>query len=99
MSNVEVKFVEFFAGVEAIVNDHMNANFANLPKPVMKYTQGKKYYKVIRDTSVFCFVNKENGDVLKAASWAAPAKHARGNLFDATNGLGTITPNGAAYLR
>ena len=48
--------------------------------------------------SVFCFIASEDGntktlgpikrgDVLKAASYKTPAKHARGNIFDEWNGL------------
>ena len=58
-----------------------------------KVYSGKKYYKIVqqefetwekskyygqyRDGSVHCFVDKETGDVYKAASWSAPAKHIR----------------------
>jgi hypothetical protein len=40
-----------------------------------------------------------NGDVLKAASWRAPAKHARGNIFDEYDGLRNMNEYGPAYLR
>ena len=53
---------------------------------------GRKFIKIIRDTSVWGFVAKADGthmgvpmkmgDVLKAAGWSAPAKHTRGNIFD-----------------
>ena len=53
---------------------------------------GRKFIKIIRDTSVWGFVAKSDGihkgvpmkmgDVLKAASWRAPAKHTRGNIYD-----------------
>jgi hypothetical protein len=51
---------------------------------------GNKYIKIIKDRSVWGFiVNTENdkkfrkGDLLKAASWAAPARNAaRGNILD-----------------
>ena len=53
---------------------------------------GRKFIKIIRDTSVWGFVAKSDGmhkgvpmktgDVLKAAGWASPAKHTRGNIFD-----------------
>jgi len=49
-------------------------------------SEGKKYYKIIqRDSnfsggSVHAFVDKQNGDLYKAASWAAPAKGVRFNL-------------------
>ena len=65
---------------------------------------GRKYLKVVkRDDmgggSAWAFVDTTNGDVLKPASWKAPAKHARGNIFDENNGLGSIGPYGPAYLR
>ena len=53
---------------------------------------GRKFIKIIRDNSVWGFIAKADGmnkgvpmkagDVLKAAGWAAPAKHTRGNIFD-----------------
>jgi hypothetical protein len=38
-----------------------------------------------------------NGDVLKPASWKAPAKGARGNIFDEHNGLNRMTEYGPEY--
>ena len=71
--------------------DAIENGTANLYKFVVK--TGKRYYKIVqqefetwekskyygqyRDGSVHCFVDKETGDVYKAASWAAPAKHIR----------------------
>ena len=71
--------------------DAIENGTANLYKFVVK--TGKRYYKIIqqefetwekskyygqyRDSSVHSFVDKETGDVFKAASWAAPAKHVR----------------------
>jgi hypothetical protein len=51
---------------------------------------GKKYIKICNGDSVWGFVVKSDndkkfrkGDILKAASWAAPARNAaRGNVFD-----------------
>ena len=53
---------------------------------------GRKFIKIIRDNSVWGFVAKSDGahmgvsmktgDVLKAASYNAAAKHTRGNIFD-----------------
>ena len=54
---------------------------------------GKKYYKVVTghitglaqdaptQWSAWCFVDATTGDVYKPASWKAPAKHVRYNLF------------------
>jgi hypothetical protein len=38
------------------------------------------------------------GDVLKPATYAAPAKHARGNIFDVMGGMALMGPYGPAYL-
>ena len=53
----------------------------------------------VNSRSVHCFVDMATGDVLKADGWAKPAKHARGNIYDAKNGLGGMSPYGANYLR
>lgn len=67
------------------------------------YTVGKKYVKIITGSSVWGFiVNQDDGkfrkgDILKAASWAAPAKNcARGNII---NGGYEILWTGPKYLR
>jgi len=46
----------------------------------------------------YAFVDTTNGDVLKPATWRAPAKHSRGNIFDPSNGLAKMGPFGPAYL-
>ena len=51
------------------------------------FTTGPKYYKVIDNMSnvqqsVFCFIDRSNGDIYKADSWSRPAKHVRGNIFN-----------------
>ena len=47
---------------------------------------GRKYHKIIMETgagsrSVHAFVDKKTGEVYKAASFKAPAKHVRFNLL------------------
>jgi hypothetical protein len=65
-------------------------------------TKGKKYLRIVEKNewetygSVFCFVDKASGDVLKAAGWKTPAKHARGNIYKVgQEGVGAY---GAHYL-
>jgi hypothetical protein len=54
----------------------------------VEFDEGKKYVKVVSisgggSRSVFCFVEKENGNIWRAASWKAPARNfVRGNVFD-----------------
>ena len=81
------------------------ARLRQTPSEPVTTKAGRRYAKLVRsnqsgsDRSVHCFVDLTNGDVLKAASWKAPAKHARGNIHDANNGLGGVTHHGGAYLR
>lgn len=56
------------------------------------------YNQSFNSKSAWAFVDKRNGDVLKPASWKAPAKHPRGNIFDSNNGMGMITAWGPKYL-
>jgi hypothetical protein len=71
--------------------------------PKVEITFGKKYAKVIKvDNSrcVHCFIDLSNGDILKAATFNAPAKQARGNIFDNNCGVGTaVNVYGARYLK
>ena len=60
-------------------------------KEGLKVKPGRKFDKIMHGTSCWGFVAKKNGehkgipyftgDVFKAASWAAPAKHVRGSIF------------------
>ena len=62
----------------------MNKDFCDS----IRYEVGRKYIKVITGTSVHSFIVLKSdkqftkGDILKAATWAAPAKNfARGNVI------------------
>lgn len=51
--------------------------------------------------SIYCFIDRTNGNILKAASYKAPAKgNPRGNMMtDEDYGLHGVTHHGAVYLR
>jgi len=87
-------------------------NEGNEESPVsyaLEVAPGRKYVKIVRKDvwngeesesgSVFAFIDKATGSVFKPASWKTPAKHARGNIFNADNGLGCVGKYGIAYLR
>lgn len=60
-------------------------SWANGQAPKFNYQRTPKWYKVFREDSqkcVFCFIDPSNGDIYKAAGWAAPAKGIRGNIFN-----------------
>jgi hypothetical protein len=84
------------------INSHYQKNLPNLPVPQLAMMPGSKYVRIVlRDVvsrSAWAFVDRTNGNVLKAASWKAPAKHARANVFDPTSWT-TVTSYGPAYLR
>lgn len=88
---------KFMEGAQAKVSANM-AQYPNLSVPELTATKGRRYIRVVKESSVYCFVDKTNGDVLKAAGWKAPAKHARGNIFNEDNGVDAVGPYGANYL-
>ena len=89
----DAAFRTFFEGCQRITNN------ASTVKKEFSFVAGPRFVKVVVAGAAHCFVEKATGDVLKAASWSAPAKHARGNIFDAYNGLKGMGPYGPAYLR
>lgn len=95
-TNFDTQLETFMNGLTDMLNKHQNSvgTFKNI-----QLHKGRKYIKVEVGGSAFCFIDKTNGDVLKPASWSAPAKHARGNIFDNSNGLKYVGPYGPAYLR
>lgn len=97
----------FLARAQSVVDKHMATLFPNLPSEKLSYSVGKKYARFVRSIagvpngggSAYCFIDMNTGDVLKPDGWKRPAKHARGNLFDANNGMLHIGPYGPAYLK
>ena len=88
----------FLGMAQAIVNASYGDN-----APKLEGREGPKYIKVVSihpghsHGSAFCFVEKETGNVLKAASWSAPAKGPRSNIYSADFGASGITAYGAVY--
>ena len=72
-------------------------------KNELRITTGRKFDKIIHGSSVWGFVAKKAGvhkgipynvgDVFKAASWRAPAKWARGSIFNDTKFYRWTGPN------
>lgn len=104
--------VTFLADCQKLV-DKSYGNTTYSKPPTLTAEDGGKVIKIVSNGSqrmVYCFIAKVDnntkalgevkcGDVLKSASWKAPAKHARGNLFDSAKGMSQMGPYGAAYLR
>lgn len=99
MSNIENDINEFADRVRDLVAAHMKASFPSLDVPEIRVDFGTKYARIVRGDSAYCFVNMGNGDILKCAGWKAPAKHARGNIYDEYQGMNAVGPYGAVYMR
>jgi hypothetical protein len=101
--NFENALNNFLDDAQAIIDENME-RFPALDKPTLTVDKGgRKYLRIVRNErgqgrSVHCFVEKETGNILKAAGWSAPAKHARGNIYN-ENPAKCMGPYGAAYLR
>jgi len=110
----EERLAGFMERAQAIIDTHMATSFPDAHYVVkLSVEGGTKYLKIVRrefmkdnpaqsyrqGASVHAFVNTTNGDVLKPATWKAPAKHARGNIFDGSYGCASMGPYGPAYLR
>lgn len=77
----------------------------------IKIYEGKKFFKVFSvekkndieqagGKHLICFIDKNNGDIYKPASFNAPAKHKRGNVLSPESGMEAFTPDGfVKYLK
>ena len=103
--NADAAISLFAVEVQGLINDHFAKHFAILTPPTITVEWGRRYAKIVKNDSggsrsVHSFVDRTNGDILKAATWAAPAKHARGSVLAATTAdrLSAVSPYGANYL-
>ena len=104
---IEYAFEIFVEGIQNKLNEHY-AQHSNLTPPTVSVRGGSKYWKVVTDQdgngySVFGFVRKEDGAILKPASWRAPfvkgPSAIRGDVTDSLNGMGSVSPYGVVYVR
>jgi hypothetical protein len=101
----EAALASFVKGCDDILAAHHAAQGYKFHRGVFETERGPKNVRVVLHDGgngsrrVHCFVEIATGNVLKADGWKKPAKHARGNIFDANNGLGGMGPHGALYLR
>jgi len=94
---------EFVAFCQGVVTHDQQTNYPNIPyETKLSTTEGGRFVRIVASSpaqrSAWAFIDKANGDILKAAGWGVPAKHARGNIFD-KNSWRTVGPFGPAYLR
>lgn len=79
----------FSAQLQTMVTSECERIFpGNTSNHTISFEIGRKYARLITSThgqrSCYGFVDMTNGDLMKSASWKAPAKNfARGNIFSA----------------
>lgn len=109
ITDFDVAFNNFINGLQKIIDKKTigdKVGFMPGGKFIRVYTENTRGGA---GRSCYCFVAKDNGsnkemgawtkgDVFMSGGWKAPAKHARGNIFDPHNGLEKCGPYGVAYL-
>jgi hypothetical protein len=107
------EFVSWFNACQSMIDAYMSTSFPSLNRPVLEIEEGNKFIKVVKvghQRIVYAFVAKNSfttktfgtvnaGDIYKPATYKAPAKHARGSILDATNGMSRMNSYGPEYLR
>lgn len=88
---IDLKMVEYY--------DVAHLTFERAPKAEVSY--GQKFAKVThRGSGVHTFVDLSNGNILKAATYKAPAPNGvRGNIFADDYGASVVNHFGANYLK
>lgn len=97
---------EFQHNLEKYVEGCQGLIDAENVKEKLSMTHGRRYVKVIAKRSdggngsrVFAFIDMNTGDILKPATWNAPAMHARGSIFADDFGLSSTLWTGPKYLQ
>ena len=106
-TNMDTKTTEaltaFVAVCQSVIDAHFAKNLPTLTPDKITVEVGRRYAKLVKGVGnrrqVHCFVDLTNGDVLMAATFKKPAKHARGSIFSETHGEEAMTVYGAKYLR
>lgn len=96
-------FVAKLDGIHQAYNDTKRDLFPEGYYDKIELEAGSKFIRVVHGTkgshSVYCFVEKATGNILKAAGWKAPAKGARGNIYKPETYAGADLYTSWLYLR
>lgn len=99
----EEAMAAYVAAIEEKIGAYWAANgYDPACKPGISVEYGKRYARVVEtegavSRSVHSFVDISTGDILKAASYKAPAKGARGSIYNLS--AGGFSNFGADYRR
>jgi hypothetical protein len=94
---------QFIERYQAMLDDYWKERGYIQPTPTVTTKFGTKYVRIFKrkygQESIACFIDMRNGDILMAATYKAPAKHARGNIFSDQCGMEAMDEFGAKRLR
>jgi outer membrane lipoprotein-sorting protein len=94
--NIKSALEDYIKKIQEVSDEHFKKDLPNTwerqGQSRFTYKEGGKFYKIIQGESedvyktkrgsVWAFIDKETGDIYKAASANAPAKGVRGNVLD-----------------
>ena len=97
---------KFITELNQTISTYYQQQLPGLTFDPVKVTIGNKFIAISHNGSRWGFISRfdgtfkgapiRKGDLLKAATWAQPAKHSRGNIADGTARYGVYGPD---YLR
>jgi hypothetical protein len=87
---------------QELVDDHMRNYSWDEHLEISKGRRYDRIWCVNHDAErpskrVWAFIDKTNGDILKPATWKAPAKHSRGNIYE-DDSMQFVTYGGPACM-
>jgi hypothetical protein len=95
-SSIMLAMNHFMEELDRGTNEYWKRARFTIGKPVFSLsTRGSKYFKITSDNSVYCFIDKETGDIYKPASWRGPAKGVRANLNNYDSWMNKTDPHGS----
>ena len=93
---------DFVVKVNKDIEEHYAIHLTGLQPELLQVDVGRKFIRLWKGTSCWGFISRvddtlkgapiKKGDLLKPATWKAPAKHARGNIIDGTAKWGVYGP-------
>ena len=102
MTEFDTTLKSFIAKVQEMMASYYAKEFPKSQPPKLASMEGPKFVRIVKvgpaERSVYCFVEKATGAILKADGWKRPAKGARGSIYGA-DPLSGVGPWGAFYLR
>lgn len=108
--NLKQRLELYIQGVQEMVKANWEEyKFTYAPVPKVEIEEGNRYIRVKvneydfagvkKRSQIHTFIDRTNGDILKAATWKAPQKNGvRGNIFNEEPTTG-VNYFGAIYLR